>query len=127
MSELFKEQAETQYNVLRLAFSREIALIVSNLGLPEEKKKNVKSIIEALTEHVEGTVNETVERKAFCKGRQQKGELFDFLVSLRDLVRTCNYCSEECTTKAIQDQIIQRIRDGDTVKQLLREQKLTLN
>ena len=114
--------------MLRLAFSREIALIVSNLGLPEEKKKNVKSIIEALTEHVEGTVNETVERKAFCKGRQQKGELLnDFLVSLRDLVRTCNYCSEECTNKAIQDQIIQGISEGDTVKQLLREQKLTLN
>ena len=127
VSGLSKEEAETQYNVLRLAFSRETALIVSNLGLPEEKKQNVKSIIEALTEHVEGTVNETVERKAFRKRRQQKGESFDdFLVSLRDLVRTCNYCSEECTNKAIRDQIIEGISDGDTVEQLLRERKLTL-
>ena len=128
-SELFKKEAETQYNVFRLAFSRETALIVSNLGLPEEKNKNVKSIIEALTEHVEGTVNETVEQKAFRKRRQQKGESFDdFLVFLRDLVCTCNYCSEECTNKeAIRDQFIEGISDGDTVEQLLRERKFTLD
>ena len=61
VSGLSKEKAATQDNVLRLAFSRETALIVSNLGLSDENKQNVTSIIEALTEHVEGTVNETVE------------------------------------------------------------------
>ena len=46
---------------------------------------------------------------------------------MRDLVRSCNYCSDECTNKAIRDQIIKGIRDHDTVEQLLREQKLTLD
>jgi len=46
----------------------------------------VKKVIEALTEHVEGTANETVERKVFRK-IQHRGESFDdFLVALRDLV-----------------------------------------
>ena len=128
VSGLSKEKAATQYNVLRLAFSRETALIVSNLGLSDENKQNVTSIIKALTEHVEGTVNETVERKAFRKRRQHRGESFDdFLVTLRDLVRSCNYCSDECTNKAIRDQIIEGISDDDTVEQLLRERKLTLD
>ena len=104
VSQLEKESAETQYNVLRLAFSRETALVVSNLGLPQAQKKDVKSIIIALTEHVEGAINETVERKAFRKRKQQSGESFDdYLVALRDLVRTCNYCYEECANKAIRD------------------------
>ena len=128
VSGLEKEEPDTQYNVLRLAFSRETALVVSNLGLPEQNKKEVKSIIKALTEHVEGTVNETVERKAFRKRKQQQGESFDdYLVSLRDLVRTCNYCSDECSNKALRDQIIEGLYDGDTVEQLLRERKLTID
>ena len=128
VSGLSIEEAATQYNVLRLAFSRETALIVSNLGLSDENKQKVTSIIEALTEHIEGTVNETVEQKAFRKRRQHRGESFDdFRITLRDLVRSCNYCSDECTNKAIQDQIIEGISDDDTVEQLLRERKLTLD
>ena len=128
MSGLEKEEPDTQYNILRLAFSRETALVVSNLGSPEQNKKEVESIIKALTEHVEGTVNETVERKAFRKRKQQQGESFDdYLVSLRDLVRTCNYCSDECSNKALRDQIIEGLYDGDTVEQLLRERKLTID
>ena len=128
VSGLEKEEPDTQYNVLRLAFSRETALVVSNLGLPEQNEKEVKSIIKALTEHVEGTVNETVERKAFRKRKQQQGESFDdYLVSLRDLMCTCNYCSDECSNKALRDQIIEGLYDGDTVEQLLRERKLTID
>ena len=81
-------------------------------------------------------MNETVERKAFRKRRQHREESFDdFLVTLRDVVRSCNYCSDECTNKAIRDQIIEGISndmklgisDDDTVEQLLRERRLTLD
>ena len=86
------------------------------------------SVIKALTEYVEGSVNETIERKAFRKRRQHRGESFDdFLVTLCDLVCSCNYCSDECTNKAIRDQIIEGISDDDKVEQLLRERKLTLD
>ena len=127
MSRLVEENAATQYNVLLLTFSRDTALVVGNLGLSEDKKKDVKSIIEALTQHVEDVVNETVERKAFRQRRQQSLESFDdFLVSLRDLVRSCNYCSDECVNKTIRDQIIEGILDGDTIEELLRNPILTL-
>ena len=128
VSGLEKEEPGIQYNVLRLAFSGETALIVSSLGLPKENKNNVKTIIKALTGHVESTINETVERKAFRKRKQQQGESFDdYLVSLRDLVRTCNYCSDECSNKALRDQIIEGLNEGDTVEQLLRKRKLIID
>ena len=40
-------------NVLRLAFPRDTALVVGNVGLSEDKKKDVKTIMKALTQHVE--------------------------------------------------------------------------
>ena len=129
MSDLGKENAATQYNVLRLALSRETALVVSNPGLSKDKnkKKYVASIIKALTEHADGAINETVERKAFCKRQQQRGETFeDYIVALRGLIGTCNYCSDDCSNKALlRDQKIERTRDGYTVEELLRDKKLT--
>ena len=45
----------------------------------------------------------------------------DFLVSLRELAKTCKFCSEECTHKNIEG-----LLDGDTVETLLREKDLSL-
>ena len=80
-----------------------------------------------MTDHVAGTLKETVERKAFQKRKQQLGKSFyDFFVLLCDLVRTCNYCSDACADKAICEQIIKGICDDDIIEQLLHERKLTL-
>ena len=58
---------------------------------------------------------------------QQQGETFDdFLVSLRELAKTCNFCSDACAQKGIRDQIIECLLDGQTVEDLLKEKDLTL-
>ena len=68
-----------------------------------------------------------MERRKLCRRVQQQGEsLDDYLVSLRELTKTCNFCSEECTQKSIRDQIIEGLLDGDTVEHLLRKHNLTL-
>ena len=56
------------------------------------------------------------------------GETFnDFVLALRELVKTCNFCSNNCTCKNIRNQIIEGILDGDTVEDLLQEKDLTLD
>ena len=78
-------------------------------------------------QYVDGHLNESVERRNFRRRRQQPGETFDdYLVALRELVKTCKFCSDECCKKNIRDQIIEGLRDGDTVETLLREKDLTL-
>ena len=49
------------------------------------------------------------------------------MVSLRDLSKTCKFCTEECTRKNIRDQIIKGLLEGDTVEDLLRERDLSLD
>ncbi len=83
--------------------------------------------MEAIQRYVEGQINESVERRNFRRRTQQPGEsLDDFLVSLRELAKTCHFCSEECTQKNIRGQIIEGLIDGDTVEALLQKKDLTL-
>ena len=127
LSGLAGEDAQKQVQALMLCFSRETLSIVRNLGLTEEENRSVESIIRAIKRYVEGHVNETVERRNFRKRMQQVGEAFDdFLVSLRELVKTCNFCSDGCTNKNIRDQIIEGLLDADTTEHLLQETDLTL-
>ena len=115
LSGLADENAQKQVQALMLCFSRDTLSIVQNLGLTEEENGNVASIIRAVKRYVDGHVNETVERRHFRKRTQQVGESFDdFLVSLRELVKTCNFCSDACTSKNIRDQIIDGLLDADT-------------
>ena len=94
--------------------------VKQNLGLSETESKRVDSIIHALKRYVDGHVNETVERRNFHKRMQQVGELFDdFLVSLRELVKTCNFCSDDCINKTIRDQIIEGLLDTNTAEDFL--------
>ena len=129
VSELGKENADTKYHVLRLAFSREMASVVDNLGLPEDNKKKIDKIIQSLKVHVEGPVNETVERRNFRMRRQHTQESFDdLLVALRDLIKTCNYCAaDDCLNRALREQINEGLQDGDTIEELLRQKDLALD
>ena len=85
-------------------------------------------IIAALKCHVDGQVNETIERRNLRRRTQQEGESFDdFLVSLRELAKTCNFCNNECLQRALRDQIIEGLRDGEIIQELLQTRELTLD
>ena len=123
-----EQEAAKQVQALTLCFSRETVTIVENFGLTDEQRQDVKTIVEAIQWYMEGHTNESVERYAFRRQVQQPGECFDdFLVSLHELVKTCNFCSSDCTQKNIHDQIIEGLLDADTMKQLLEESGLTLD
>ena len=50
----------------------------------------------AIQWYVKGQMNESVERQTFRRRVQQPGESFDdFLVSLHELAKTCQFCSNE--------------------------------
>ena len=81
----------------------------------------------AIQRYVEGRINESVERRTFRRRVHQPGETFDdFLISLRELAKTCNFCSADCTQKHLRDQIIEGLLDGDTTEHL-QEKDLTLD
>jgi len=83
-----------------IVFSWETLSIVQNLGLTTEENKSVDAIIRAIKQYIDGYINESMERRNFCKCKQQTGESFDdFLISLRELVKTCNFCSDNCANK----------------------------
>ena len=112
---------------MSLCFSRETLAIVQNLGLNDAARGDAAQVIQALQRYVDGHVNETVERCSFRKRVQQPGEAFDdFLISLRELSKTCKFCSEVCKEKNIRDQTIEGSNDGDTIEDQLQESDLTL-
>ena len=125
---LAKEDAAKQVKALTLCLSRETLAIVHNLGLSEEQMKRPDAVIQAMQEYIDGHVNETVERRNFRRRRQLQGESFDdFLIALCELIKTCKFCSEICAQKNLRDQIIEGLRDAETVEDLLKENNLTLD
>ena len=128
LSGLDKQSQTKQVQALTLCFSRETVTIVDNLGLTATQKGDAKQIVTAIQRYVEGHINESVECRNFRQRVQQPGESFDdFLVALRELAKTCKFCSDQCTMKSIRDQIIEGLTDGDTVEDLLKEKDLTLD
>ena len=92
LSGLGSESAAKQVQALHLCLSRETLNIVDNLGLTNAQKKDQAQIIAALKLYVDGRINETIERRYFRQRAQRAGESFDdFLVSLRELAKTCNF------------------------------------
>ena len=85
------------------------------------------TIVKSLKRHVKGQVNEFMERRKLRRRKQEDGESFDdFLVSLRELAKTCNFCTQECSNKAITDQIIEGSSNDKIVEELLMKDDLTL-
>ena len=125
LSCLGSESAAKQVQALHLCFSRETLNIVDNLGLTNAQKKDQALIIAALKLYVDGRINETIERRNFRQRTQRVGESFDdFLVSLCELAKTCNFCDNNCLQKALRDQIIEGLQDGDTIQELLQVKDL---
>ena len=128
LSGLSKEDQATQVKALMLCLSRETLSIEHNLGFTEEQMKQPQAIITAIRAYVDGHLNETVERRNFRRRTQQEGETFDdFLIALRELIKTCKFCSDVCTKKSLRDQIIEGLRDPETIEDLLKEKDLTLD
>ena len=126
LSELGTQSQRKQVQALTLCFTRETLTIVENLGLSETQRGSVEAILTALQRYVEGQI-ELVERRHFRQRKQQHGESFDdLLVSLRELAKTCKFCSDECIQKSIRDQIVEGLMDGDMVEDLLKESDQTL-
>ena len=128
LSGLSEEPASRQVQALLLCFSRETLAVVDNLGLTEEQQQNQAEIITALETYVKGRINESVERRNLRLRTQQQGECFDdFLISLRELSKTCNFCNDKCQQKALRDQLIEGLREGDDIQELLKVQDLSLD
>ena len=112
---LGSESAAKQVQALHLCFSRETLNIVDRLT--NAQKKDQALIIAALKFYMDGRINETIERRNFRQRTQRVGESFDgFLVSLRELAKTCNFCTcdNDCL---LRDQIIEGLdQDGDTIQ-----------
>ena len=124
LSGLVNEEASKQVEVLSLFFREKHYPLFQILALPTRRER---TIIEALQSYVDSHLNETVERRNVCRCKQQPRESFDnFLISLRELAKTCRFCSEVCTEKNIRDQVIEGVYDSDTVEDLLQENNLTL-
>ena len=128
LSGLSNEPAAKQVQALQLCFSRETLNIVDNLRMTNAQKKDQTQVIAALKQHVEGRINETIERRNLRQRKQLQGESFDdFLFSLRELAKTCNFCNNDCLQKALRDQIIEGLLDGEIIQELLQEKNLTLD
>ena len=128
LSALAAEPAVTQVHALNLCMSRDTLNIMDNLGLTNEQKADQTEIIAGIRCHVKGRINETVECRSLRQRKQQAGETFDtYLVSLRELAKTCNFCNDNCLQKSLRDQVVEDLKDADTVKDLLKQRNLTLD
>ena len=71
LSGLADQSAATKVQVLTLCLSRESLAIVNNLGLTEEQKQDATAIIAASKCHIDGQINESVERRNLRHRTQQ--------------------------------------------------------
>ena len=127
LSGLVGSEAATQVHALHFCMSRETLTIVENLGLTDAQRADQAQIIAGLKWYVQGRINETVERRNFRQRKQASGETFDdYLVSLRELAKTCNFCNNDCLRNNLRDQLVEGVIDPEVVRDLLKEQNLTL-
>ena len=89
------------------------------------RRADQAQIIAGLKRYIQGRINETVERRNFRQRKPASGETFDdYLVSLRELTKTCNFCNNDCLLNNLRDQLVEGIIDPEVVQDLLKEQNL---
>ena len=77
LSGLSEEPTATKVQALTLCFSRETLTVVDNLGLTTEERNDSSAIIAALKRHVEGHINESMERRRLRRRMQQRKDISD--------------------------------------------------
>ena len=126
LSGLGRAEPSVQIAALRDCLTDDTVRVLRNLELSETDRIDVKKSIDALEKYANGQVNEVIERKKFNKRVQAQGESFDdFLTSLKELVRSCNFCNE-CRDSLIRDRVIMSLRSAETVKCLCATPDLSL-
>ena len=94
LSGLAKESNEKKVQAVTLCFSHETLSIVQNLRFSSDEMKDVTTIIAAIKKSIDDHI---IECRNFQRRTQQPGEFFDdFLLALHDLVKTSNFCSNDC-------------------------------
>ena len=115
-----------QMAALRACLSDDTLRVVRNMDIEDFKKNDISTVIKQLETYAIGQVNEVLERKRFNSREQAEGETFDdFLTSLRDLSRSCNFC-RSCNESLIRDRIVMGLRCADTVQKLCAVPNLSL-
>ena len=94
--------------------------------MSEENRRKLAEIIKEFDNYAVGETNETYEHYIFNIREQKEGEPIDsYVAELRTLAQSCNFCT--CLQDSlIRNRIVLGIRDGETRKRLLRQNKLTL-
>ena len=130
LSKLATQDAETQRDVLNMAFDGQTIKTVKNLGIRAADKNNVEVIIKAMKTYVTGRRNKRTERYNYHKRNMHPNETVrEYIVALRNLASTCQY--EDMTAEEIvEDTMVDRFISGccreDIVQRLLQEKDLDL-
>ncbi|XP_043235622.1 uncharacterized protein LOC122388509 isoform X2 [Amphibalanus amphitrite] len=120
-------EPRAQMAALRACLTDDTNRVVRNLPLEEDERQDVHAMIRQLEVYAIGQVNEVLERKRFNSRVQGDGETFDdFLTCLRDLSRSCNFCSS-CNESLIRDRIVIGLRSAETVQKLCAIPNLSLS
>ena len=119
-------EPKIQLAALKNSMTPESRRVLRNLELTETQRADPEAVLTALESFAVGQINEVIERKKFNERRQADGEIFDdFLTSLRELSRACNFCAT-CNDSLIRDRIVMGLRSAETVKRLCAVQNLSL-
>ena len=119
-------QPEIQLAALKNVMTPDSRRILRNLELTPQQRADPSAVLTAIEKFAVGQVNEVIERKRFNERIQADGEVFDdFLTSLRELSRACNFCVT-CNDSLIRDSIVMGLRSAETVKRFCAVSKLSL-
>jgi len=124
MSGLTGAEATEQDRVdfLYQCLTDESLTIVMNMGLTDAEMANAATVVTKIESYVDGRVNTTVERRKLRDRRQQAGEkVDDYVISLRELAKTCAFCNNACMEAAIRDQLVEGLESAEIVDELLKE------
>ena len=103
LSGLERAEPRVQIAALRDCLTDDTIRVLRNLELSERDRGDVNKSIDALERYANGQINEVIERKKFNERVQSQGEsVDDFLTSLKELARSCNFCDEcrDCKTRS---------------------------
>ena len=124
MSGLTGDEATEQDRVdfLDQCLTDESLTIVMNMGLTDAEMANTATVVTKIETYVDGRVNTTVEHRKLRDRRQQAGEkVDDYVISLRELAKTCAFCNNACMEAAIRDQLVEGLENAEIVDELLKQ------
>jgi len=118
---------QDRVDFLYQCLTKEGLTVVMNMGLTDAEMANAATVVTKVEAYINGRVNTTVERRKLRDRRQQAGEkVDDYVISLRELAKTCAFCNNDCMEAAIRDQLVEGLESAEIVDELLKQRDLTL-